>query len=150
MDVFFLRFCAPTVRQSDALMLPFGTGKTSPIAAADVARCVSAMLADPSPHIGKVYDLTGVESSSLHDIARQYSQALGREIRYENVPVEPWEERVRNSAASPHLAAHLIAMAALHRANRYDRHTDDVELLTGAPPMSIAEFVRRHASAFSR
>ena len=33
MDVFFLRFCAPTVRQSDALMLPFGTGKTSPIAA---------------------------------------------------------------------------------------------------------------------
>ena len=40
-------------------------------------------------------------------------------------------------------------MAALHRANRYDRLTPDVERLTGEPPMSIEDFVRRHAADFA-
>jgi len=49
---------------------------------------------------------------------------------------------------SPHVAAHLITMAALHRQNRYDRHTDRVEKLTGSPAMPIADFVRMHAAEF--
>ena len=46
------------------------------------------------------------------------------------------------------MLAHLITMAALHRQNRYDRLTDQVEKLTGSPSMSIADFVRMHAAAF--
>ncbi len=149
MDVFFLRFAAPTVREKSALMLPFGDGKTSPIAAADVARCVTAVLADPAPHIGKVYELTGGASEDMHAIARHYSKALGREVVYVDVPPGPWEERLRASAATAHLARHLIAMAALHRENRYDRHTDHVERLTGQAPVSVEDFVRLHAAAFA-
>ena len=59
MDVFFLQLCAPTIRRNGAIMLPFGSGKASPIAAVDVGRCVTAVLADPAPHIGKIYELTG-------------------------------------------------------------------------------------------
>ena len=148
MDVFFLRFCSSTVKRHAAIMLPFGSGKTSPIAAADVARCVASVLANPAGHIGKIYELTGSASSSLEEIAEQYSVALGRKITYVDVPPEPWEERLRQSAASPHLAAHLITMASLHRQNRYDRYTDCVERLTGSPPMSVADFVRRNGAAF--
>jgi len=148
MDVFFLRFAAPTVREKSALMLPFGAGKTSPIAAADVARCVVEVLADPAPHLGQVYELTGGASEDLRTIARHYGRALGREIGYVDVAPAPWEERLRSGAASEHLARHLIAMAALHRENRYDRHTDDVERLTGHPPLSVEAFVRQHAAAF--
>ena len=63
-------------------------------------------------------------------------------------PPAPWEADLRANAASPHLAAHLCAMALLHRQNRYDRLTDQVERLTGAPPMSIEDFVRRNAQAY--
>jgi uncharacterized protein YbjT (DUF2867 family) len=149
MDVFFLRFAIPTVRSDAALMLPFGQGKTSPIAAYDVARVVEAILADPAPHIGKIYDLTGPRAEDLHQIAAQFSRALGEDIRYVDVPPGPWEERLAKGAASPHLAAHLSAMAALHRDNRYDRFTNTVEQLTGTPPMSVEEFIGRHAPAFS-
>ena len=98
----------------------------------------TAILADPAPHIGKVYELTGPRSEDLHAIAAQFSRALGRPIRYVDVPPEPWEEKAaRAGPASPHLAAHLAAMAALHRQNRYDRHTNDVERLTGTPPMTV-------------
>jgi uncharacterized protein YbjT (DUF2867 family) len=149
MDVFFLRFAIPTVRSENALKLPFGSGRTSPIAAYDVARVVAAILAEPGPHVGRVYELTGPRADDLHAIAAQYTRALGREIRFVDVPPGPWEERMAAGAASPHLAAHLAAMAALHRANRYDRYTTDVERLTGEPPMSIEDFVRQHAADFA-
>jgi len=148
MDVFFLRFAIAGVRNEDKLMLPFGPGKTSPIAAWDVARVVTEVLAEPAPHIGKAYDLTGPRSEALDEVAAQYSRALGREIKYVDVPPGPWEQKLAAGASSPHLAAHLIAMAGLHRQNRYDRYTDMVERLTGTPPMSVEEFVSRHASDF--
>ena len=39
-------------------------------------------------------------------------------------------------------------MAELNRAGRYDRMADGVERVTGQPPMSVREFVSRHADAF--
>ena len=149
MDVFFHRFAVRGIRQGGELRLPFGTGKTSPIAAFDVARVVAVLMADPAPHIGQVYELTGPTSEDMHGVAAQYARALGREVRYVDVPREPWEADLIANAASPHLAAHLCAMAELHRQNRYDRLTDDVERLTGAPPMSVEDFVRRNAHAYA-
>ena len=45
---------------ADELALPMGGGKTSPISAVDVARAVSEALEDPTPHIGRIYNLTGL------------------------------------------------------------------------------------------
>ena len=47
-----------------------------------------------------------------------------------------------------HLARHLVAMGELHRAGRYDRWADGVELVTGRPAMSVREFVSLHADEF--
>jgi hypothetical protein len=44
-----------------------------------------------------------------------------------------------------HVTHHLVTMAELHRAGRYDRLADGVERVTGQPPMSIREFVSLHA-----
>ncbi|MGJ7506495.1 NmrA family NAD(P)-binding protein [Variovorax sp. GT1P44] len=148
MDVFFHRFAVRGVREGAELRLPFADGKTSPIAAYDVARVVAVLLADPAPHIGQMYELTGPSSEDMHGVAAHYSRALGHDIRYVDVPPAPWEDELRANAASPHLAAHLCAMALLHRQNRYDRLTDQVERLTGTPPMSIEAFVRRNAQAY--
>jgi len=150
MDAFFWRFAVPTITAQNALMLPFGDGKTSPIAAYDVARCVAAVLANPEPHIGKVYELTGPPAKSLREIAEDYTKVLGRPITYMNIPIEPWLERIRSIGAPAHLVAHLESMAMLHRDNRYDRFSDHVNLLTGVPPMSVEDFVRLHQSDFTR
>src|SRR6516165_11499997 len=55
LEGFFLLLAAPSVRDADELALPMGGGKTSPISAVDVARAVSVVLDDPTPHIGKIY-----------------------------------------------------------------------------------------------
>ena len=50
--------------------------RTSPIAAADVARVVATLLRDPNGRIGEVYELTGPEVLDIDGIAEQYSRAL--------------------------------------------------------------------------
>ena len=47
LEGFFLIFTSDSVRQSHQIRLPFGEGKTSPIAAEDVARVIAALLANP-------------------------------------------------------------------------------------------------------
>lgn len=148
MEGFFLRFAASGVRRADELALPMGSGKTSPISAADVARAVAAILADPAPHIGRIYNLTGPESVDLDHHAQAFSEALGRTIRYRDVPLEGWRRRLLEAGLPAHLVDHVCAMAALNAQSRYDRMSNDVLELTGEPPMRVRDFVRLHAAAF--
>src|SRR5512144_2342508 len=60
-----LPLVAPAVRDRGRIELPFGRGKTNPVAAADVARVVAAVLADPMPHLGQIYELTGPRSQQM-------------------------------------------------------------------------------------
>jgi hypothetical protein len=134
LDGFFLIFTADAVRESNQIRLPFGQGKTSPVAAEDVARVVVALLSYPQPHIGKIYHLTGPQSENMHFYAQEYSKALGRTITFQDIPVEPWRAELLERGLPVHLVNHLATMADLHRAGRYDRMSDDVLTLTGQGP----------------
>src|SRR5271155_1585968 len=139
---------SPTVRDRDRIELPLGRGKTSPVAAADVARVVAAILADPGPHLGRVYELTGPRSQDMHGIAREFSDALNRAVTYSDIPPEDWEWELKRAGLPEHLTRHLVTMGELHRAGRYDRLADGVERVTGRPAMSVREFVSLHADEF--
>jgi uncharacterized protein YbjT (DUF2867 family) len=149
LDGFFLLFTSDSVKHSHQIRLPFGDGGTSPIAAEDVARVVAELLADPQPHIGKIYHLTGPQSENMYFYAQEYSKALGRTITYQDIPVEPWRDGLLKRGLPVHLVNHLATMADLHRAGRYDRLSDDVLTLTGQGPLSLQEFVRKHAATFT-
>lgn len=150
LEGFFLRLAAMSVRENDELALPLGSSRTSPISAVDVASVVAAILDSPAPHIGSVYNLTGAESADLEHYAHVFSEALGRTIRYRNVPVEAWADKLRELAVPEHIVHHLTVMAELHVLGRYDRMTDDVFKLTGKAPTNMNEFVKRHAAEFTK
>jgi uncharacterized protein YbjT (DUF2867 family) len=150
LEGFFLQLAAPGVRASDELALPMGGGKTSPISAEDVSRAVSVVLDDPTPHIGKIYNLTGSESADLDHYARVFSEALGRTIRYQDVPLSGWSEKLLAAGVPAHVVKHLSAMTELNKQGRYDRMTDDLFRLTGRKPISMYDFVKLHAAEFTR
>src|SRR6267143_1579076 len=149
LEGFFLIFTSDSVANSNQIRLPFGKGKTSPVAAEDVARVVAALLVNPQPHIGKIYHLTGPQSENMYFYAEEYSKALGRTITFEDIPVEPWRDELLNRGFPVHLVNHLAAMGNLHRAGRFDRMSDDVLTLTGQRPLSVQEFVRKNAAALT-
>jgi uncharacterized protein YbjT (DUF2867 family) len=143
----FLTLAAAGVRDRDRIELPFGSGRTNPVAATDVARVVAAVLADPAPHLGRVYELTGPRSQDLYGMAREFSEALGREVAYEDIAPEAFETGLKRAGLPEHATQHVVTMGELHRAGRYDRQADGVERLTGGPATGVREFVALQADA---
>jgi NAD(P)H dehydrogenase (quinone) len=146
---FFTDWAAESIVRDATIRLPFAMGRTSPVAAVDVAAVIAAILANPSGHLGKVYELTGPRSEDMHAVAAEYSSALGRTVTYVDVPFDQWRQELRKRNLPEHLYEHLLTMARLHAANRYDRITHDVEAITGGPALSVRDFVAQHADLFT-
>jgi uncharacterized protein YbjT (DUF2867 family) len=144
----FFPLAGPTVRDRGRIEVPFGLGKTSPVAADDVARVVATILADPGAHLRRVYELTGPRSQDMHAVAQEFSDALNCVVTYFDVPPDEWERELKRQGLPDHLIGHVVTMGELHRAGRYDRMTDGVERVTGRPAISVREFVALHAAEF--
>src|SRR5277367_4937072 len=65
----FTVLAAGSMRDNGELALPFGSGRTSPIAATDVADAVTNVLIAPENHAGNVYELTGPAVLNLDELA---------------------------------------------------------------------------------
>jgi NAD(P)H dehydrogenase (quinone) len=149
-NFFFPNWAAESIRKDGTIRLPFGDGRTSPVAVADVAEVIGEILTSPAAHIGKVYELTGPKSQNMSAVAAEYSSALGRTVTYVDVPLEQWrDQELRKRNLPENVVSHLLTMARLHAANRYDRLTHDVEKVTGRPAMSVHDFVAARAGQFA-
>jgi uncharacterized protein YbjT (DUF2867 family) len=145
----FTQLAADSIREQGVLALPFGAGRTSPIAARDVADVVTAVLRSPAEHIGAVYELTGPTTLDIDGLAAQYSQALGRPVTGRRLDVEEWESQLAQSGLDAHVSEHIATMARLHREDRYNRSTAGVQEITGHPPQSVEDFVRAHKELYA-
>ena len=140
---------AASIRDRGVLALPFGDGHTSPIAADDVARVVVALLGEPVTTTGEVYELTGPQVLDVAGLAEQFGRALGRPIAPEELSTERMLGLLSGSGLSEHVAQHISTMARLHREDRYNRATDDMERVTGRPAQSVEQYVSAHPDLFS-
>lgn len=140
---------AKAIAERNLLPAPFGQGRNSAIAALDVARVIARIASEPTGHIGRTYQLTGPVSQNMDAVARELSEALHRPITYVDVPTQSWQEELAKLQLPPHVVSHLLTIAQLHRDNRYDRFSTDVEQITGVAPMTIREFVVENAQVFA-
>ena len=147
----FTTQAARSIADSGTIRLPFGLGRTSPIAVDDVARVIATVLTDPGPYIGRVLELTGPRSQDMNGIAEEYARALNRPVTYVDVPWDTWAEQVlAHAGLNPYVKEHLATVARLHRENRYDRMTTTVEEITGQPAESVEEFVAQRSDLFAQ
>jgi hypothetical protein len=84
----------------------------------------------------------------MHAVAKEFSEALDREVSYHDVSPEDWEHALKKAGLPEHLVGHLVTLGELHRTGRYDREADGVERVAGHPGMSVREFVSLHADEF--
>ena len=73
---------------------------------------------------------------------------MNREVTYADIPPDDWLRQLKTVGLPEYLTKHLVTMAELNRAGRYDRMADGVERVTGRPAMSVREFVSQHAEEF--
>jgi uncharacterized protein YbjT (DUF2867 family) len=145
----FAMLAARSIRDTGEISLPFGTGRTSPIAASDVAEVVTAVLCAPQDHIGAVYELTGPATLDIDEIAEQYSQALGRPVTAVSPSYDEFLQQLDKVGLPAHVQQHIATMAKLHREDRYNRATRDFEDITGHPAQTVRQYVEQHRGLFS-
>jgi uncharacterized protein YbjT (DUF2867 family) len=141
LEGFLLIFTTDSVRESNQIRLPFGDGETSAVAVEDVARVIAALLADPRPHLGKTYHLTGSRSENMYIYAQEYSEALGRTITYADISVDAWRDGLleRGLPVVPREGSHRF----------HDSHgSRELWALSGARSTATLEHLPRTRSAF--
>jgi NAD(P)H dehydrogenase (quinone) len=96
---FFYGFAVETIRRTGELQWPFGSGRSSPIAAQDVARVMAEILISPGDHLGRTYELTGPTVQDLNGVAEEYSKGLGRTVKYRAISWEEWADQYLKAVA---------------------------------------------------
>jgi len=126
-----------------------GDGKIPYVDGRDVAAVAAVTLTTPEHHHGKKYVLTGSEAMSYRQAAEIISAVIGKPLRFvDESPDEARARRVREGIP-PAVIESILAIAAYQRAGgKTVTITSTIADLTGRPPLTVAEFVREHASSF--
>jgi hypothetical protein len=99
-------------------------------------------------HVGKTYDLTGPEALTHAELAEQLSQAVGRRIRYVDIPPEALREALVASGLPAWQADGIVEDNAPYRRGEAAVVTPTVEDLTSKKPITFAQFARDYAASF--
>lgn len=138
---------APTIKSQGVFYAPFGESKESSVDARDVAAVALAALTEDG-HEGKAYEITGPESLTFDEMAEKFSTALGREIKYVEVPIEVARSAMIGAGMQAWLVDALVELFYFYRDGGAAHITPAVRLTTGREPITFAEFARDYAKAF--
>ena len=118
---------------------PAGTGRVAAVARTDVIDAAAAVLADPGAHEDRACTLTGPEALTMTEAARIMSEATGEDYRFQDETLEQARaSRAGYGAPEWELEAWISPYTAI-AAGELAEVTDDVERLTGHPPLSLEQ-----------
>jgi NAD(P)H dehydrogenase (quinone) len=140
------------IRELGQIRNSFGDFEPSWIAASDVGAMGAALLADPGLVTNRTTVVGAAERASHAAIAETVSKATGRSVHYQPITPEEWRELIANTTAAgqanPTAAAHLSAQSITLRQHSTHLVTDDIQRLTGRPPVTLKDFVERNRQNF--
>jgi len=142
---------AADIRDSDEIVVPAGRGRTSFVAASDVAAVATAALLDPQAHRGRAWTPTGPQALSYDEVATVLSEVTGRSIHYTAPGVLRYAWHASSVLGLP--AGMVLVTSAIYsvaRAGRAAGRTDDVRRVTGRDPIDLRGWAREHAAAWVR
>ena len=139
---------AQTVASDGAMYMPLKEGEFGMIDLRDIVDVAAKVLTEAG-HEGKTYDLTGPASISAHDIAAGLSKALGKEVKYVDVPLEAAREAMVGMGLPEWIVGALNEYNKAFSEGSGDFTTNDFEEITGHPARSYETFASDFAQAFA-
>lgn len=142
-DNLYLDFMPMLTGDDGVIRGPAGDGRVSAVAQTDIADALAAVLADPSPHDGRTYNMTGPSAMTMTEIASVLTEFGDRPVSYVAETVaQAYESRAGYGAPDWQLDAWVSTYTAI-AAGELSEVTDDVELLTGHPATTLAQLLSR-------
>ena len=142
-----LRF-APAVRGSGEFVGALADGKVAMIDVQDIA-AVAATALTSSGHAGRAYHITGPEALSYQEVAERLARILDKPVIYRNITLEAMRGRLLASGMPDWQVNVQMDFSTALSAGHASTVTDAVEAVTGQPPRSVEQFIRKHVAQFT-
>jgi uncharacterized protein YbjT (DUF2867 family) len=137
----------PTIASQGAIFAPVGNSRISIVDVRDVA-AVAAIALTEAGHEGRNYTVTGPLALTYTDMAEQLSQALGKEIRYVDVPNSVARDAMLQMRVSPWQLEGLIELNDTYKRGEAAEVTNTVRSVTGKDPVTFGQFARDFVGSF--
>jgi uncharacterized protein YbjT (DUF2867 family) len=138
---------APSIIARSAFFLPLEDARLTPVDIEDISKVAFALLHTPG-HEGKSYDMTGPEALNMSEVAEQISLAIGKTIRYVNIPQAERRQALLTAGTPAYFLDALDVQAELRRQGTEATVHLETHTALGVRPTTFAEFARRNAAAF--
>ncbi|MGB3187717.1 MAG: NAD(P)H-binding protein [Ornithinimicrobium sp.] len=140
---------ASAIQDLDEIIVPAGKGKTSFVAAEDVAAVAGAALLHPERHRDRCWTPTGAAAYSYTAVAAMMSLAVGRTIIYRRPSIARYAAHARRDLGMPWaMVATTVAIYTVARLGKAGGVTADVEAVTGHRPVRLYDWVSEHRGAW--
>jgi uncharacterized protein YbjT (DUF2867 family) len=142
----YLGLWAPQLRSGNVIRAPYGASQHAPIDERDIAAvAVEALLTDRL--LEQKVRLTGPRSQSARELADTLAEALGRPIKFEEIP----PEAARQAMLAQGFPEGFVTGYMLLQAEAVDRPalvTRRVEEILARPATGFATWAADHADSF--
>lgn len=142
----FLQF-AGTIKSQNAFYSAGEESKASWVDVRDIA-AVAAKALTSSGHDGKTYEITGPEALSYDEVAKKFSSALGRPIKYVAITPEQQGAALRQAGLPQYTVDAILDLMRYYDAGHAEQVSPDVEHVTGRKATSFDQFARDFGAAF--
>ena len=142
---------AADIRDHDEIVVPAGGGATAFVDAKDVAAVATAALLEPERHHDGAWTPTGPQALTYSQVAAILTTTLGRPIRYSRPGLLRYARHARSALRMPWgMVGVTTAIYTMARLGTAGGLTDDVQTVTGRPPVAFTSFARDAAAAWTR
>ena len=122
----------------------------TPVAVADAAKAAAVVLTDPSKHTNKIY-LISSDRHTFNDVATAFSEALGKEVKYVQVPYDAAKEAFIKTGVPEWQTDGILELYRLIDDGSPFTNLPDISnftTLTGEKPTDLKTWVSQVAGAF--
>ena len=138
----------PAILSQSAIFAPAGSSRISIVDVRDIA-AVAATILTEAGHEGRTYVVTGPQALTYTEIASHLSQALGKEVRYVDVPYSVARAAMRQMRMPPWQLEGVIELSEMYKRGEAKEVTDAVRVVARKEPGTFAQFTREFATALS-
>jgi uncharacterized protein YbjT (DUF2867 family) len=146
---FFANFLgdAVTIKTQGAFYAPVGDGKMGLIDPRDIA-AVAVEALTGTGHEGKAYTLTGSESLSWGDVAAKITSAIGKPVKFVDVPPAAAQKGMLDAKMPPVFVDAYLELMGAQKAGYTAAVTKTVEEVIGKKPRTFDAWAKENAAAF--
>ena len=138
---------AGTIKDQGKIFLPMGEGKTGMIDTTDVGTVIAKVLSEDG-HESMNHEITGPEILSFYEVAEIFSQVLGKQVDYVDVPMDAYKETLGQFLTNQwHLDAVIDLFKGIAEGGIEDK-TNTFNELTGETPKSLSQFLAENSFIF--